>query len=203
MAEVRNSMTASPIKWAIAGLALVTLTICVTVSVYLHLSELQFQRNLATLVATNPNIASFGDGVPDVVVSRGEVAAVGDTVEVADYQVTVMRSYEITDAAPTVGAPNGWQTWSIEYEVMNTGQVDLVAYQLTNTKIQFDLNGKLAEAPDAQTQCDPTIDDSLQALAPDVKIRCEATFWMPAEGQKVYWVFVYGRLDEYVAFRVR
>jgi len=196
-------MKVSPFKRAVAGLALVTLTICVSVSVFLHLSDLQFQQDLATLVATNPNIASFGDGVPDVVVSRGEVAAVGDIVEVADYQVTVVRSYEITELPTSVGAPDGWQTWSIEYEVMNTGQVDQVAYPLYITKIQFGLNGKLAERRDAQTKCDPAMDGSGEVLAPGVKVRCVATFWVPAQGQKVYWAFVYGREDEYVAFRVR
>ncbi|HSD83550.1 MAG TPA: hypothetical protein VLG46_06820 [Anaerolineae bacterium] len=178
----------------LAGLVVINL-------IFKPISNDEFNRGLATLMATNPHISAFGDGAHAVPITPQAAISVGQLSILEDLHVTVSHAGAAEDTAGLRITPEDYQYWVIEFTLENISSKTIYPHPIVDAQMQYRVHEEFSWEPDHGGDCVPSVRKGVPPLEPQAKFECQPVYLVPHDNQPLYWVFE--RHGDFRVFQVR
>jgi hypothetical protein len=170
-------------------------------SIFKPISNDEFNKGLATLMATNPNIVAFGDGAHAVPITPQAAVPVGQLSTLEDLRVIVSHAGAAEDTAGLRITPEDHLYWVVEFTIENISAETIYLHPIVDSQMQYLVHGEFNWKPNQEGDCVPTVRNGVPPLAPKAKFDCKLLYLVPRDNQPLYWVFE--RDGSYQVFQVR
>jgi len=195
-------------QWLVLGCGALLVVTCISVSLIFRSVSKNWDNQLATLIATNDNIAAFGDGSHPVSISPNDVLKIGETSTVFGVEITLDNAGFAKSAEYTSGQKD---YWFVEFTGKSiSDEIQYGVNPVVESQLQYLQNGNYILALDEfeQRQCD--YGHVIDGLETGESFHCRLFYLVPADERNLYWV--YARTDNVadgsyeersVAFQIR
>ncbi len=169
-----------------------------------ELWQRSWERELATLVATDDRIAPFGDCggcSPTIEITPDAAHPVGEATVLGDLQITVIYS-GIPKIAPALEEiPANQVFWSVEFVIVNLSSS---RSRTINPKIASYVQGETHFYDYGTAELAPVLDQGWVELGPGEELYGILLYEIPSNLGELYWIYTDDSAKQaYVTYRLR
>jgi hypothetical protein len=146
---------------------------------------------LATLIATDPNITAPGDASHAILFAREELLAPGQVATLDSIEVTLLESKRERLAIEDEIDFGHYGHWLVRFRLRNVS--DAVIYGVhpsVHSQMQYQAGGVMVWEPSRTEDCSPSIEEVIdRGLQPGGQVTCTLVYLVPVDGSDLYWVY--------------
>ncbi len=174
-------------------------------SFVLQQQEDNWNKQLATIIATDSRVAAFGDDAHAIPITPEAALPIGESTVIGEIRVTVTSSAEATDITEIGPTPIGHLYWRVDFSVENLSDEQINIHPIVDSQMQYLVNGHYIWQPSQSGDCLPSLKEGVPALEPHSKFECSLIYPAPNDSQPLYWVYIDVAVDRelYAIFQVR
>lgn len=162
-----------------------------------------WEKQVATLIATDGSIAAFGDDAHAVPVTPEAVIPIGKSATVEGLRVTVLEAGEINDTTGLGITAEGYLYWFVHFTIENASNEMKYIHPIVDTQMQYNVNGNSIWEPNHKGECIPSLENGVPPLAAGDKFDCHLIYDVPLDYQPIYWVYTGTGIEAPAVFQVR
>jgi hypothetical protein len=163
-----------------------------------------WNRDLATLMATDDTIAEFGDGGHPISITPSAAFPVGTPITLNNLRITVTSTGELTDYQGSRWISDDYTFWEVEFTLKNISNHET---EYVNPKVDSQmqyLRGTSYRRDLGFATIDPTLLQGVIEMAPETQLQGILIYEVPRESNELFWVYIdTGYTADCIVFKVK